>query len=264
MYLGAGGIGKTTAMKHVGLTWADGSSEVLMKFQAVFYIALKDVKAGQSIEDIIVEQHCALYAKKVQPEEIKHSIEECPKQNIVLLFDGYDEYRNGTNSDIDKIITKHYLRNCLVIITSRENKDYHNIREFMDAEAEITGFDKTSVTEYMSKFLGSTEKQTELITIAQNGGIVTKNKINEEDNDLNYGILCIPFLLNMICVLFIRKVSLPRTKTGIISAIVERCLDWEHIRRTGQRGAQDVEKALVRLGELVLKRLQQTLSSVFL
>ena len=167
----------------------------------------------------------------------------------------------STNSDIDKIITKHYLRNCVVVLTSRETKDYNKIQEYLESEAEITGFDKSSVAEYMSKYLGSSEKQKELMAIAKDCGIVSEPKRSKECADgptPEYGILCIPFLLNMICFLFMRKVSLPRTRTGIISAIVERCPDWEEIRKTGQRGARVTERALVKLGEFVLKRLQQS------
>ena len=106
----------------------------------------------------------------------------------------------------------------------------------MDAEAEIKRFDKESVKEYATKTLGSIEKQRELMEIAAKSGIITwGNKIIEGDweamqdvEDLNYGMLCIPFLLNMICCFFQSEdVSLPKTKTGIISAVVKRCPDWE-------------------------------------
>ena len=61
----------------------------------------------------------------------------------------------------------------------------------------------------------------------------------------------------MVCVLFQRKVSLPQTKTGILSAIVERCPDWEEIRKFGKKTKKDIENTLVKLGAFVLKELQQ-------
>ena len=51
--------------------------------------------------------------------------------------------------------------------------------------------------------------------------------------------------------------SLPKTKTGIISAIVERCPNYEEIRKTGEKGFRDVENTIARLGKYVLKRLQE-------
>ena len=61
----------------------------------------------------------------------------------------------------------------------------------------------------------------------------------------------------MICVLFIRKESLPQTRTGVISTIVDRCENWESIRSTGEKGMKTFENPLLKLGKFVFKRLQQ-------
>ena len=86
-----------------------------------------------------------------------------------------------------------------------------------------------------------------------------------DENDVYlFGILSIPILLNMLCVLFLRKVSLPKTKTGIISAIVNRCPDWENIRKTGERRVEAIQSALIKLGEFVFKSmLQEDFKEVF-
>ena len=52
-----------------------------------------------------------------------------------------------------------------------------------------------------------------------------------------------------------RNISLPKTKTGIISAIVDRCPRWEEIRKTGEKGLKNVEKTIQKLGKFVLDRL---------
>ena len=265
---GAGGIGKTTEMKHVGLSWADGSSDILSNFYFVFHVSLKDVKADQSIEKIIVDQHSLISGNNVELGEVKSILQAHKNLDILFLFDGYDEYTPGTNSDIDKILTKYYLRNCWVILTSRETKEFHKVRDYLDAEAEITGFGPESVKEYLTRNLGSKEKQIELITISRQRGILTSQHQDSDtgssdatkydEGGLDYGLLCVPFLLNMICCLFVsERGSLPRTKTGIISAIVERCPDWEEIRKRGQKGVKDVHSALLRLGKLVWDKMQK-------
>ena len=68
-----GGMGKSTALKYLALTWADGSDEKLnAKFQFVFFITLKHIKRNSgSIEDIIIKQHSGLEANGVNPTEIK-------------------------------------------------------------------------------------------------------------------------------------------------------------------------------------------------
>ena len=82
-------------MKHVGWCWDENSSKVLNRFKFVFYIALKNIKVNQSIEDIIPEHHGALSGNNVQPHEIKEIVEEFAEQNILILLDGYDEYKFG-------------------------------------------------------------------------------------------------------------------------------------------------------------------------
>ena len=109
MYLfpAAGGMGKSTSMKHVAVTWADGTESSLNKFQFVFHIALKHVKDNSLIESIIIAQHRGLKANKVQPTEIKSILEGNNK--VLLLIDGHDEYKVGLNKDIDETIKKESL-----------------------------------------------------------------------------------------------------------------------------------------------------------
>ena len=260
---GQGGIGKTTATKYMALNWAEGSSEELEKFDFVFHITLKDVTSKKTMAEIIIEQHGFLSGNEVNAEEIKTIIKGHTNHTILFIIDGYDEYQPGTCPELDNAIKRYSLRNYWVVLTSRETKDFLRIAEFLDAEAEITGFDADRVKEYITKYVGSTERCDQLIGIARDSeiisGISEKLSVGESSKSSRerdyYGILCIPFLLNMICELFMRNISLPKTKTGIISAIVDRCPGWEEIRTTGEKGLKNVEKTIQKLGKFVLDRL---------
>ena len=232
----------------MALNWAEGSSEELEHFDFAFHITLKNVSSKQTLAEIIIQQHCFLFGNDVSPEEIKTIIKGHTNHTILFIIDGYDEYQPGTCPELDNAIKKTLLRNCWIVLTSRETKEFIQITEFLDAEAEITGFDKERVKEYITKYVGSTEKCDKLLETAHESGII-------EYHDDDYGILCIPFLLNMVCVLFLRNISLPKTKTGIISAIVDRCPGWEEIRKTGEKGFKNVEKTIQKLGKFVLERL---------
>ena len=373
-------------MKHLALIWSEGSLQEMQKFDFLFHICLKNVRKSQSIEHMIIEQHKGLSGNSVQLEEITTILDGPTSRKILLLLDGYDEYKPGTNTDIDTTITRCSLRNCSVIITSRETNELPKIRQFMDAEAEITGFDKVRVEEYITKYLGSTElcqellehahmvnlanprrlssletdvhfsntvfdlkndlvyeerttlsdmdagtdeygdsesntlsERTETLSVSNSlpqaswwervccctqdarsiqpeipfqnlelGTRSSKNKFrtnsasrtdyetssaahstltfgqepevnHNEDHRLSkkdhYGILCIPILLHMICVLFLNTHSLPSSRTKILSAIVERCSYWERIRETGKKKLKDMTDTLVRLGQFVLTRM---------
>ena len=370
-------------MKHLALIWSDGTLHEMQKFDFLFHICLKNVRKNQSIEHMIIEQHKGLSGNSVQLEEITTILDGPISRKILLLLDGYDEYKPGSNADIDTIITRCSLRYCCVIITARETKELPKIRQFMDAEAEIAGFDKARVEEYITKYLGSSEMCRELLEHAQMVNLVNPTRlssleadvyfsntvfdlkndlVNEEgttlsDVDANldeyddsesntlsetpslsndqtedswwkrvcccttnsssiqpevphesleletrnsktkcgsnsasrrdyetssaahstltfgpepevshnedhrmfkkdhYGILCIPILLHMICVLFLHTHSLPSSRTKILSAIVERCSNWEGIRETGKKKLKDMTDTLVRLGQFVFGRM---------
>ena len=67
-------MGKTTALKHMAVSWSDGTMKEMAKFEFVFHISLKHVKDNSPIENIIIAQHSGLEANRVKPEEIeKHS-----------------------------------------------------------------------------------------------------------------------------------------------------------------------------------------------
>ena len=245
-------------MKHLALSWADRSAEDLQKFDFIFHIELKAAKKHMSIEELIIKQHTALKAKKVDPQEIKAIIEGHQNQKVLLILDGHDEYKRG-NKEIDDALKKMSLRKCWVVVTSRESKELQVIRQYVDAEAKITGFDEERIHEYMNKYLGSSDKCEELLTMAEDSTVIRREYDEETDgyNGGDYGILRIPILLHMICVLFLRRVSLPRKKTGILSAIVERCGNWETIRKTGKKGENLLEETIIRLGKLAMEGLQR-------
>ena len=245
---GPGGIGKTTATKQIALSWADGSADELKQFDFVFHVTLKHVKDNQNIEDIIIKQHPGLSGNRVKSSEIKSILVGETNQRVFILLDGYDEYNPGTNTHIDSAITKQYLRTCWILITSRESKELLKVCDYFDTEVEILGFDHQGVEDYISKYLGSRERCV----------VFLKDKMKTHfTSHFDYGIFHIPILLHMVCVLHIGNVSIPRTKTGILSAIVERCLNWEAIRKTGTKTAQKVHGILVKLCQFVLNELRK-------
>ena len=64
-------MGKSTAMKHLVISWANGTSEEMKSFHFVFHISLKHVKDDSPFENIIVAQYKGLKANKVNPSEIR-------------------------------------------------------------------------------------------------------------------------------------------------------------------------------------------------
>ena len=213
-------MGKSTAMKHLAITWADGTGDELKKFDFVFHIALKHVKKNSGfIEDIIIAQHNRLKAKKVKPSEIR-SILEGDTSKVLLLIDGHDEYKTGYNVDIDEAIRKESLGDIWMILTSRETEQLYDIRQYMDSEVEIQGFDEHSVKTYVHRYMEDERKATEFLKRTK----ATRSMLHT------------PMLLNMICSLFDETDSaLPKTRTELIGCIVQKCVNREAIRSEDQK-----------------------------
>ena len=206
-------------MKYLAMTWADRSRDELNVIDFVFHISLKKVQKNQNIEQIIIDQHPGLKDKDVQPSEIKWILQRCTKKKTVVLLDGHDEYSPGTNFDIDNMITKRYLRNCGIILTSREKEPLRQVREYMDTEIEIMGFDEQGIHEYATKLLKKPEKCKKLMVAAE--------QCKLKDNAADYGILHIPIFLQMVCFLFEKGASVLTGKVAVLSAIIERCVNFE-------------------------------------
>ena len=112
----------------------------LVPFDLVFLIRLRYVKKGQSLVEIIKKQHDGI--EQVSPEHLQSILMGETTLKVLLMLDGYDEYKPGTNAQIDKAIES-TIGNCFLILTSGVG-DYLNkpIRDKMDGEIIIEGFSK--------------------------------------------------------------------------------------------------------------------------
>ena len=81
IYLGQGGVGKSTTLKHIALQWASEKEKQLLKFAFVYHIALKHVKPGQTIPELIVKQH-KLQALGVMKQEIQATLDASAQQQV--------------------------------------------------------------------------------------------------------------------------------------------------------------------------------------
>ena len=234
-------MGKSTEMKYLAISWADGTSKEMKKFDFVFHIALKHVKKDcGSIEDIIIAQHSRLKAKKV--------------------IDGHDEYKTGYNGDIDEAIRKESLGDMWMILTSRESEQLYDVKQYIDVEVEMQGFNETSVKDYVFRYMDDDNKAIKLLKQLEATGMLFYR-----------GILNVPMLLNMVCSLFEGTNSaLPRTKVRLLCCIVQKCVNREAIRSEDKKTitkAQEffnigawsthISEAFLKLGELAWEELNE-------
>ncbi len=232
--------------------------DFLNQLEFVFHVALKSVREDDSLESIIVAQHDGLKANKVQPKEIEAILGGNTNKKVLLLLDGHDEYKTGMNSSIDKVIEKQSLWNCWLILTSRETKQLATLKDYMDTEAEIHGFDKKNVAKYSEKSLGSSERSIEFLLEAERSGLCEVLDLGEEIQITQAGILTIPIMLHMVCFLYKCYQTLPSSFCDVMQAIVDRCMDREALRGKGQKATERAkDDQFIRLGRLAWRGLNQ-------
>ena len=226
-------------MAMLAMDWAeDKAPSELQQFDFIFLIALKNVNKNIPLEEIILQQHGRMRNMGVSKEQIKSLIQN---KKILILLDGYDEYRKGTNNDIDSAITDS-LGGCFLLVTSRLG-DYMKKpdRDQMDGEMQITGFSDEAVKECSTKYLENEQRSEDFQHKCRQSGIRE--------------LLHIPIVLLMLCVLYHANEMLPKRKTEIVFGIIKM-----YIKRAKKRfpRIKDVEDIMYKLGELSWKALQRT------
>ena len=212
----------------------------LSQFSFTFLIELRNVNDKSRLEQIILKQH-GLTGKNIPESQIR-SILEGESGRVLLLLDGYDEYREGTNADIDDAI-ENSIGECFVILTSRDGYIPKDILDNMDGEVEITGLSHKNIRKCAAKYLESEERANDLI---------------EKCKEINiYDLLHIPIILLMVVVLYHKTEELPTSQTEIVKSIIFMCMDRSAMKHFNKK-AKDIEgleEMLEKLGELSLNAL---------
>ena len=176
------------------------------------------------------------------------------------MLDGYDEYKPGTNAEIDRAI-EHSIGNCFLILTSRPDLPSRNghyvsqeIRNQMDGEVIIEGFNEDNIMKGSVKYLENEESAVTMISQAKEVGI--------------YDLLKIPIVLLMTCVIYFEHKMLPKTRTQIYSKIFEMMIDRTAIKTFKPGLYADVKEylddLLSALGELSWNALQSDVQQLLL
>ncbi len=251
-HIGEGGIGKTSSLGLLALDWAENTRQELEQFQFVFLILLRYVERNDSLEHIIMEQHGRLKTMRVSPSEVR-SIIEGENSNILLMFDGYDEYTKGCNEDIDDIL-KNGRENCMILVSSRSGDFLHPIKSNMGEEVRIRGFSKENIVKCAEQYLGTDKSCNDFLSQAKQAGIHSRQETSRRSYN---GLLHVPIILLMSCAVFIENKCLPSKKTDIFKQVVHMSISRTTLKTMGKTASQveDLEELMVKLGKLALEAL---------
>ena len=202
-------MSKTASMAMMALDWVKGKEE-LKKFNFVFLIRLRYADKESSLAELIISQHNRLEVMEVKPETVKNILKGKTRHKTLLILDGYDEYKPGTNKDIDNAIEK-TVGCSVLLLTSRPGYLSETIRPTMRNIATITGFNEENIMKSSELLLGSRDEAETMIEQAEEAGI--------------YDLLHVPIILLFSCLVFREQNSLPKTQTEIYQEIFKLLID---------------------------------------
>lgn len=247
---GQAGIGKSTFVKKLSLDWVepDKTSEseektTLKKFELVLFIKLRDVSHCQTLREVI---RCS----DLFPEEEEHLTDGLLRyvtenqEKVLLVFDGYDEYGKGRDSEVFDIFKARRLRDCCVLITSRSSQG-DDFREFADVQAEVTGFNAEDIKQYMVKQLGCMKEAEDLLKQLE------KQRLSD--------LAKVPLLSLFFCILWKERKGtfVAEDRTMVFHEIVQYILDYGHGKCTPPqfKTIEESRDILVELGKVALEGL---------
>ena len=165
------------------------------------------------------------------------------QEKVLLIFDGYDEYRSGCDSEIYEIFRGNSLRSCCVLITSRISKA-DELRGGEDLHAEITGFSKVDGQKFMRRFLTHDE-----VLLLQ--GEIYKRNLDE--------LAEVPLLLLFFCLLWRKGQSkhFPETKAKLYIDIIQFILNHSYSKQSPPQYVEvtSFKEILSEIGKVALQAL---------
>ena len=170
------------------------------------------------------------------------------QEKVLLILDGYDEYvySSKNESPVFKIWKKSQLRDCCVVITSREMKA-ETLRNFSDAQFKIDGFNRQRQEEFARRFLKDDKD------IADFFMYLWQHNLSE--------LAQIPLLLLMLCLLWTRttREELPKERADIFAQFMTTMFDHMCEKKSAEESvsAKDYSDELYALGRLAFEALLQ-------
>ena len=201
---GVAGSGKSTLLAKLAYSWSQQKSDSpLSKFDLVFILSLREVQRDCSLTDAIFEQILA-DDTNVPKRGLQMFIESHPSQLLILL-DGFDEYRFKNILDIEnigKIISYKLLRDCHIILSTRPHE--HVVKHQSHyTSVKLIGFSSQNVVLYMVKFFD--DKRAMVVSLFERLG----------ESDVLKSLAIIPVMLMLMCLLWEDEQKLPDTQSEL-------------------------------------------------
>ena len=153
-------LGKSSMAKKIAHDWVMG---FFTSFTLVFFFSLNLVRAGETIENILIQQTPELDALNVTQQRLRKILDH-HRNRVLLILDGLDQHALGSNDDIWKIITGQTLQQCNILLTSRPHNT-RDIEQYFSTTAKILGFTKSQARMYAMSIFKDNSKVEAMLNL---------------------------------------------------------------------------------------------------
>ena len=244
---GRPGIGKSTLTQKIAVDWTRGEKEILKTFDVLLLIKLRDVCDSQDFRTML---KTAELLSADDPMAVDNLIQYVlqNQDKVLLVLDGYDEYKAGKQSPVDKIWRGSLLRGCCVLITTRRVKE-EELSKLSHVQLELNGFDSEEQVKAFASKLLSDQDVWELVEYLSKHDIWDMAKI--------------PLLLLMLCLVWKDKGGdeLPTSRADLFNRFMQTLLH-HLVAKDSAEAHQSIDKyaeELSKLGELAFYALLEDL-----
>ena len=246
---GRPGIGKTVFTQKATFDWSQHRfEEKLGRFDLVLLVKLRDVCNLSDVPAILRDANLLASDGPISTNNLYDYVRH-HQEKVLLILDGYDEYVHSaaSQSPVLQIWEKKQLRNCCVIITSRDMKG-EGLKSSSDAQFEIDGFDRKRQEEFARRFLKDYQDIKEFFKYLKQQSLEDVAKI--------------PILLLMLLLVWKEKdrEGLPSSRVMVYFKFLQTM--FNHMSEKQKTEAEEVEnhiQELCKVGELAFDALLQDL-----
>ena len=218
---GAPGIGKTVLLREIAYCW--GKQQVLQNFKLVILLCLRDPTVQQmSLIDHLLQSFCKGDRRATEiTSACGDYLLENDGEDLVLLFDGYDEYPEQLRKDslIADILKRQVLPRCGLIVSSRPHAAAA-LRKQATVRVDILGFTEAEREHYIRESMkDQPQKIVELKQYLQSHSTISS--------------LCfVPFNIVVLVYLYKQGIPLPKNSAELYNYFI--CLTvCRHLAKHG-------------------------------
>ena len=246
---GHAGIGKTSLLKQVCRSLAEGKAD--SDYELVLYFPLRDKLVSQAKR--LKELLCYYDSEDENLDHSAQSLRDSKGHNALFVFDGADEVRELLESEntsaFRKILHGDILPEAGVIVSSRPG-GIPSLQELVPEFYEIRGFNKASIESYISEFFKDNPEE----------GVKMRDELFSRA-DLTGGAH-IPVNLFIFCSIY-RDGGFPATITLCYKHFTCHVMSKNspkpfHFQSSFQSLPSDVQELLKALGKLAYQGLMET------